>query len=74
LLAATDLSPSKKLRSSAAADGGRCSVPMRRQSPDNAVAILGRRGRRPLLAGVHMGNARKIALRSSAAADGGRCH
>jgi len=37
------------LRSSAAADGGRCDVERELAEIHAAVAILGRRGRRPLL-------------------------
>ena len=88
----------KWLRSSAAADGGRCSTSSgrRRRRTDRCdprpprtaaaavdgapkvivplkVAILGRRGRRPLPRGVGSDVQPHHALRSSAAADGGRC-
>jgi len=39
-----------ELRSSAAADGGRCGVGADGLAAVGGVAILGRRGRRPLLA------------------------
>jgi len=61
------------LRSSAAADGGRCRGAGRCPDLGVEVAILGRRGRRPLpLRPVRLPPA-TCALRSSAAADGGRC-
>jgi len=86
------------LRSSAAADGGRCrwtprsyrcGIPRCDPRPPrtaaaagephlvvrraNTVAILGRRGRRPLHNRTVESLGRTVSLRSSAAADGGRC-
>ena len=61
------------LRSSAAADGGRCSQARPHPGGTEHVAILGRRGRRPLPSDqAELGRILGW-LRSSAAADGGRC-
>jgi len=61
------------LRSSAAADGGRCDMNMDQYQAIVNVAILGRRGRRPLLWSENVARDPLSVLRSSAAADGGRC-
>jgi len=61
------------LRSSAAADGGRCRGAASRGQTGAQVAILGRRGRRPLPRTNSNAVSRIFVLRSSAAADGGRC-
>jgi len=47
------------LRSSAAADGGRCVQSRDQEQLAHSVAILGRRGRRPLLNRTNLGNARR---------------
>jgi len=70
---ATDCSSVTVLRSSAAADGGRCRAQPVRSHREDVVAILGRRGRRPLPVGEVEVPDETVALRSSAAADGGRC-
>jgi len=62
-----------ELRSSAAADGGRCLSAYLPFDLVELVAILGRRGRRPLLRSSSRASRRRTGLRSSAAADGGRC-
>ena len=64
-----------ELRSSAAADGGRCRLRVLASSAAVCVAILGRRGRRPLRCTWRSRSCptEYTLLRSSAAADGGRC-
>jgi len=53
----------KLLRSSAAADGGRCHEHTRHGPDRDEVAILGRRGRRPLLsAATQLAVCRAVAI------------